>query len=153
MVQLQPSLLGANKVASDTQKPFLGFMAVVVSSLCSGFAGVYFEKILKGSGTGPAPSIWIRNIQLGLFGAVLGVGTMLLKVIVASYHNSIRFFNETYCYGQNQLFPFLPPVFNLLTNGHNLFQILSKFKRNFFLSTFLRTWYLQKYLTLIIIGR
>uniref|UniRef100_A0A1I8I3N2 UDP-galactose translocator n=1 Tax=Macrostomum lignano TaxID=282301 RepID=A0A1I8I3N2_9PLAT len=34
------------------------------------FAGVYFEKILKGS----QASVWMRNIQLGLFGALLGLG-------------------------------------------------------------------------------
>jgi solute carrier family 35 (UDP-sugar transporter), member A1/2/3 len=39
----------------------MGFTAVMVATLTSGFAGVYFEKILK---NGPA-SVWIRNIQLG----------------------------------------------------------------------------------------
>ena len=40
---------------------FIGLGAVLMSTLTSGFAGVYFEKILK---TGPT-SVWIRNIQLG----------------------------------------------------------------------------------------
>ena len=39
----------------------IGLLAVVVACLTSGFSGVYFEKILKGSKT----SLWIRNIQLG----------------------------------------------------------------------------------------
>jgi UDP-sugar transporter A1/2/3 len=39
----------------------IGLGAVLSSTLTSGFAGVYFEKILK---TGPT-SVWIRNIQLG----------------------------------------------------------------------------------------
>lgn len=39
----------------------IGFGAVLASTLTSGFAGVYFEKILK---TGPT-SVWMRNIQLG----------------------------------------------------------------------------------------
>lgn len=34
----------------------------------SGFAGVYFEKLLKGSNTG----VWMRNIQLGFFGTIIG---------------------------------------------------------------------------------
>lgn len=38
-----------------------GLMVVVCASITSGVAGVYTEKILKGSDT----SIWIRNIQLG----------------------------------------------------------------------------------------
>ena len=40
---------------------FMGFGAVLMATLTSGFAGVYFEKILK---TGPT-SVWMRNIQLG----------------------------------------------------------------------------------------
>jgi len=39
----------------------MGFGAVLLATLTSGFAGVYFEKILK---TGPT-SVWMRNIQLG----------------------------------------------------------------------------------------
>lgn len=38
----------------------------------SGLAGVYFEKILKGSDV----SVWIRNIQLGVFGMFFGFLTM-----------------------------------------------------------------------------
>lgn len=43
--------------------------------LSSGFAGVYFEKILKGT----QASIWLRNVQLGLFGTVLGLIGMVMK--------------------------------------------------------------------------
>ncbi len=39
----------------------MGFGAVLLASLTSGFAGVYFEKILKNTPT----SVWVRNIQLG----------------------------------------------------------------------------------------
>lgn len=46
------------------QNPFLGFMAIAVAVLCSGFAGVYFEKVLKSSDT----SLWVRNIQMYLSG-------------------------------------------------------------------------------------
>ncbi|KFP79944.1 UDP-N-acetylglucosamine transporter, partial [Acanthisitta chloris] len=35
----------------------------------SGFAGVYFEKILKET----KQSVWIRNIQLGFFGSIFGL--------------------------------------------------------------------------------
>lgn len=47
----------------------MGLIAVVISCLSSGFAGVYFEKILKGS----SASVWVRNVQLGMFGMVLGM--------------------------------------------------------------------------------
>ena len=40
---------------------FIGLVAVLFACCSSGFAGVYFEKILKGT----KPSIWLRNIQLG----------------------------------------------------------------------------------------
>lgn len=43
--------------------------------ILSGLAGVYFEKILKGSDT----SVWIRNIQLGIFGIIFGYITMFLS--------------------------------------------------------------------------
>lgn len=39
-------------------------MAALIACTISGFAGVYFEKILKGS----APvSLWMRNIQMSVF--------------------------------------------------------------------------------------
>ncbi|CAF3600074.1 unnamed protein product [Adineta steineri] len=47
----------------------MGFCAVLVSAVTSGFAGVYFEQILK---TGPT-SVWVRNIQLAIFGTIFGL--------------------------------------------------------------------------------
>ena len=38
-----------------------GLLAVGCASITSGVAGVYTEKILKGTDT----SMWIRNVQLG----------------------------------------------------------------------------------------
>ncbi|XP_056148895.1 solute carrier family 35 member A3b [Lampris incognitus] len=48
---------------------FVGVMAVLIACISSGFAGVYFEKILKQT----KQSVWLRNIQLGLFGFVFGL--------------------------------------------------------------------------------
>jgi len=42
----------------------IGVGAVLASSLLSGFANVYFEKVVK---TKTDVSIWMRNVQLGLF--------------------------------------------------------------------------------------
>ncbi|CAF0732032.1 unnamed protein product [Brachionus calyciflorus] len=46
----------------------IGLLAVLFACFSSGFAGVYFEKLLKGSSTG----VWMRNIQLGFFGTIIG---------------------------------------------------------------------------------
>ncbi|XP_070581032.1 CMP-sialic acid transporter-like isoform X2 [Ptychodera flava] len=66
-VQLQP---GAFSQKSDPHMNFaVGLAAILAACLCSGFAGVYFEKVLKGSDT----SLWIRNVQMYLFGIVSGL--------------------------------------------------------------------------------
>ena len=49
---------------------------MLISSLTSGFAGVYFEKILKKD---EEKSIYLRNIQLGIFGTVTGLLAVYLK--------------------------------------------------------------------------
>jgi len=62
--------------AQSSQKPaggafkgnaFVGVVAALGVSVCSGFASVYLEKILKGDKT----SIWVRNVQLCLFSVPL----------------------------------------------------------------------------------
>lgn len=40
----------------------VGVVCVLIACTSSGFSGVFFEKMLKGSET----SVWIRNIQLGI---------------------------------------------------------------------------------------
>lgn len=54
---------------THTDPKTLGLTAVILACCTSGFAGVYFEKILKGQKV----SVWMRNIQLGLFSIVLGM--------------------------------------------------------------------------------
>jgi solute carrier family 35 (UDP-sugar transporter), member A1/2/3 len=44
----------------------IGIIAVAVACLCSGFAGVYFEKVLKTSSNSNSTSLWVRNIQLSV---------------------------------------------------------------------------------------
>lgn len=61
------------KEAPSAGSQFVGVAAVLVACFSSGFAGVYFEKILKES----KQSVWVRNIQLGLFGLVFGLIGML----------------------------------------------------------------------------
>ncbi|KAJ1660146.1 UDP-galactose transporter Gms1 [Dispira simplex] len=47
----------------DSWSKVLGLLTVTLACIMSGLAGVYFEKILKGSRT----SLWIRNIQLSFY--------------------------------------------------------------------------------------
>ncbi|EFN52865.1 hypothetical protein CHLNCDRAFT_12764, partial [Chlorella variabilis] len=53
-----------------------GMVACSVSGLSSAYAGVYFEKFVKGR---HAASLWVRNIQLGMFGVPLSTAYALLK--------------------------------------------------------------------------
>ncbi|XP_066298063.1 UDP-N-acetylglucosamine transporter-like [Branchiostoma lanceolatum] len=55
----------------------VGLLSVLTACCTSAFAGVYFEKILKGS----RPSLWVRNIQLGLFCTIFG----LFAVVMSDY--------------------------------------------------------------------
>ena len=43
----------------------IGLLAVLGVCVCSGLAGVYFEKVIKGSPT--STSLWIRNVQLSTY--------------------------------------------------------------------------------------
>eukprot|EP00448_Togula_jolla_P025549 CAMPEP_0170650526 /NCGR_PEP_ID=MMETSP0224-20130122/45847_1 /TAXON_ID=285029 /ORGANISM="Togula jolla, Strain CCCM 725" /LENGTH=257 /DNA_ID=CAMNT_0010982189 /DNA_START=357 /DNA_END=1131 /DNA_ORIENTATION=+ len=56
-----------NSVAAHGN-PVIGLCAVLSACVTSGLAGVYLEKILKQTDA----SIWLRNVQLGLFGAIMG---------------------------------------------------------------------------------
>ncbi|XP_020632747.1 UDP-N-acetylglucosamine transporter-like [Orbicella faveolata] len=70
LVQWHPDAVKetASKERSASEQ-FIGLVAVLTACCSSGFAGVYFEKILKGS----KATIWMRNIQLGSFGIIFGL--------------------------------------------------------------------------------
>jgi len=53
----------------------LGLGSCISATFSSGFAGVWFEKVLKGS----RPSLYVRNIQLGFFGTFVGLCTVIVK--------------------------------------------------------------------------
>ncbi|KAJ2716864.1 UDP-galactose transporter Gms1 [Coemansia spiralis] len=55
---------GGAQAARSTQ--LLGLLTVFIACVLSGLAGVYFEKVLKGS----RKSVWTRNVQLSLFSMV-----------------------------------------------------------------------------------
>ncbi|KAJ8274563.1 hypothetical protein COCON_G00091880 [Conger conger] len=62
-----PAIPEQKELSAGSQ--LVGVVAVLVACCSSGFAGVYFEKILKET----KQSVWVRNIQLGLFGLVFGL--------------------------------------------------------------------------------
>jgi len=73
---------GEEKVDSaNAQNLFVGLSAVTVACLCSAFAGVYFEKVLKrpttDGGRSRAPvSMWMRNIQMAFFSVCIALINM-----------------------------------------------------------------------------
>lgn len=71
LVQWKPA--EATKVQIE-QNPFLGFVAIGIAVLCSGFAGVYFEKVLKSSDT----SLWVRNIQMYISGITVTLAAVYI---------------------------------------------------------------------------
>lgn len=87
IVQIQPTdpSKALQEKVGQIQRPFTGMVAVLCSCISSGFAGVYFEKILKGSQV----SLWLRNVQLGLFGTCFGLVAMWLndgdKIVVNGF--------------------------------------------------------------------
>lgn len=68
--------LNSKELSAGSQ--FVGLMAVLTACFSSGFAGVYFEKILKET----KQSVWIRNIQLGKFEMFSNI---TFKVIILLY--------------------------------------------------------------------
>mmetsp|Transcript_20907 Transcript_20907/g.27123 ORF Transcript_20907/g.27123 Transcript_20907/m.27123 type:complete len:345 (+) Transcript_20907:106-1140(+) len=57
------------------QNPLLGFIAVLLATVTSGFAGVYFELILKSSKV----SLFVRNVQMGIPSISLAFATVFLS--------------------------------------------------------------------------
>ncbi|KAJ2950682.1 hypothetical protein O0L34_g8941 [Tuta absoluta] len=71
--------LSGNKATSSatdgSESRVLGFCAALAACFISGFAGIYFEKVLKESDI----SVWMRNVQLSLLSLPFGTATYLFK--------------------------------------------------------------------------
>lgn len=68
--------------AANAQNLGVGLVAVTVACLCSAFAGVYFEKVLKkptnDGGRARAPvSMWMRNVQMAFFSVCIALINMM----------------------------------------------------------------------------
>lgn len=90
------------KDESDTanaQNLFVGLMAVTVACLCSAFAGVYFEKVLKrptnDGGQARAPvSMWMRNVQMAFFSICIALINMYREYGERGYTGEMDESNE-----------------------------------------------------------
>lgn len=69
------SASGSSNLGMPEQNRVIGFSAALGACVLSGFAGIYFEKILKGSDI----SVWMRNVQLSLLSLPFGLITCLLN--------------------------------------------------------------------------
>mmetsp|Transcript_45918 Transcript_45918/g.121759 ORF Transcript_45918/g.121759 Transcript_45918/m.121759 type:complete len:380 (-) Transcript_45918:42-1181(-) len=62
------------------QQVYMGFMQLFLACLCSGFASVYFEKIIKAGGVKTNQtkklSVWLQNMQLS--GCTVLLGSLVL---------------------------------------------------------------------------
>jgi len=73
LVQLSQG--GETRVITVDQNRALGFSAALGACFLSGFAGIYFEKMLKTSDL----SVWMRNIQLSLLSLPLSLITAYIS--------------------------------------------------------------------------
>lgn len=69
LVQLSQQDSVSSADLTTGRNSLVGFISVLCGCMTSGFAGVYFEMILKSGST----SLWVRNVQLSFIGAVTGL--------------------------------------------------------------------------------
>jgi UDP-galactose transporter len=76
MIKVRPPDGIYNEFQVYRENPLLGFLAVLLACCCSGFAGAYFERVLKKSNAlcaGGSNSLWLRNVQLSLLSIPLAI--------------------------------------------------------------------------------
>lgn len=71
----EPDVAYAAAASRPVQNRLLGLWAAIGACFLSGFAGIYFEKILKGAEI----SVWMRNVQLSLLSIPFGAITCFLN--------------------------------------------------------------------------
>ena len=69
-------IIGIEAAHTSMMDKMLGLISVLCSCVSSGFAGVYFEKVLKAA---KSLSLWERNIQLACYSIVIAFFSVVLK--------------------------------------------------------------------------
>ena len=98
LVQLEEESPSEDSSEQHQNNRLLGFTAVLVACFSSGYAGVYYEKLVKMS---CQPSLVIRNLQLGLFSLMFSCAAML-------YYSSADISANGLFYG------YTPPVLTII---------------------------------------
>ena len=78
---------------SEHEKQLIGLIAVLIACFSSGFAGVFFEMLVK---TGAQPSVVIRNLQLGIF-------SLLFATLAVIFNDWEAIVNEGFFQGYHSL--------------------------------------------------
>lgn len=86
-VQLADTQGSHSLQVTTEQNRFLGFAAALGACCLSGYAGIFFEKVLKSSDI----SVWIRNVQLSFLSIPLGLLTTLVSDYAAVKENGFFF--------------------------------------------------------------
>lgn len=87
LVQLAQSTEHSTNHSIHEQSKVIGFTAALTACVLSGFAGVYFEKILKGADV----TVWMRNVQLSLCSIPFGLITCYVSDGAAIRENGFFF--------------------------------------------------------------
>lgn len=69
---------------AEEQSIAIGLFFVLIGCFCSGFAGVYFERMMKGPSNASKtnqkkPSMWVRNVQLAGFSVLIGLSVVVVS--------------------------------------------------------------------------
>ncbi|KAI9017694.1 nucleotide-sugar transporter [Gaertneriomyces semiglobifer] len=90
----------ASAASTHHQRYWIGMIALLTSAVSSGFAGCYFEGMMKQSHT----SLWMRNMQLGAFAIPFSLMALLATDFgVILNGNPLNGFNTvTWCVVLNQ---------------------------------------------------
>lgn len=69
--------------SSKDRSRIIGLLAVLTSCFSSAFSGVYFEKLVKYTNK----SLWISNIEMAIFGFILGMAAVFVQDLEAVRSN------------------------------------------------------------------